>query len=421
LISFVLPCNLAILSTLDNIAERYVKLVLALGKHDQHYVDAYSGPPEWRAEVEQKEQTLATIRQLASSARVDAGGNAEPRARFLATQLKALITRVDMLEGKKMTFDEESAALYDVVDSGRPGNYYEDACQELEKLLPGTGSLAERFERQREKLHVAPERLTAVFDAATEEARRRTKQFIELPENESFRIEYVTGQVWGAYNWYQGNYQSLIQVNTDLPISISNVVHLACHEGYPGHHVYNALLESNLAKGKGWVEFTVYPLYSPQSLIAEGTAEYGDELAFSPEDRLAFEKEVLYPLAGLDSTLAEPFNAIKTAVAKLNWSSTDSARRYLNGEATRQETVEWLMEYGLSTPERAAQRVRFIEANRSYVVTYDVGLQLVRTYVESRASTVKDRWAVFTELLSTPQTPSSLAAARGVAGTRQLI
>ena len=37
---------------MNGIAERYVKLVLALGQHDADYVDAYYGPPEWKKEAE---------------------------------------------------------------------------------------------------------------------------------------------------------------------------------------------------------------------------------------------------------------------------------------------------------------------------------------------------------------------------------
>ncbi len=67
-------------------------------------------------------------------------------------------------------------------------------------------------------------------------------------------------------------FYSVIQIATDFPVYIDSPVGLAAHEGYPGHHVYNILLEQNLVKDKGWIEYTVYPLYSPQSLIAEGTA-----------------------------------------------------------------------------------------------------------------------------------------------------
>ena len=55
------------------------------------------------------------------------------------------------------------------------------------------------------------------------------------------------------------------------------------------------LLEKHLVRDRGWIEFTVYPLFSPQSLIAEGTANYGIEVAFSPADRLRFETRRAVP------------------------------------------------------------------------------------------------------------------------------
>ena len=46
---------------MNTIAERYVKLVLALGQHDADYVDAFYGPPEWKAEAERRKKPLAEI------------------------------------------------------------------------------------------------------------------------------------------------------------------------------------------------------------------------------------------------------------------------------------------------------------------------------------------------------------------------
>ena len=129
-------------------------------------------------------------------------------------------------------------------------------------------------------------------------------QHVTLPADEHFTVEYVTNKSWSGYNWYQGGFRSLIQVNTDLPIYIDRAIDLACHEGYPGHHVYNALLEKHLVKDRGWIEFTVYPLFSPQSLIAEGTANFGIEVAFPGRERVEFEQATLFPAAGLDPSSA---------------------------------------------------------------------------------------------------------------------
>src|SRR6185436_9984621 len=162
------------------------------------------------------------------------------------------------------------------------------------------------------------------------ECRRRTLQHVRLPVAETFTVEYVKNKSWSGYNWYQGDYRSLIQVNTDLPIYIDRAIDLACHEGFPGHHVYNALLEQRLVRERGWVEFSVYALFSPQSLIAEGTANYGIEVAFPGEERAAFEREVLYPLAGLDVSQAVMHDRVQALVDKLSYAGNEAARKYLN-------------------------------------------------------------------------------------------
>jgi hypothetical protein len=259
---------------------------------------------------------------------------------------------------------------------------------------------------------VPPERLSEVFDAAIAECRSRTLDHVALPAGESFTVEFVTDKSWSGYNWYQGGFRSLIQVNTDLPIYIDRAIDLACHEGYPGHHVYNALLEQHLVRERGWREFTVYALFSPQSLIAEGTANYGIEVAFSDDDRLAFERDVLFPLAGLDAARADEYYEVLTLVDRLAYAGNEAARRYLDGEIDRAAAAAWLSRYAMTPPLRAEQRTRFIDQYRSYVINYNLGKDLVKQYIESRGGTSDRpdvRWREFAALLSSPRLPSGLA------------
>jgi hypothetical protein len=198
-------------------------------------------------------------------------------------------------------------------------------------------------------------------------------------------------------------------VNTDLPIYIDRAVDLACHEGYPGHHVYNVLLEKNLVRDRGWMEFTVYPLFSPQSLIAEGTANYGIQVAFPDEERLAFEQQVLFPAAGLDPAKTKEYYAVQALVEKLSYAGNEAARRYLNGEIDARAAAAWLEKYALMPAERAAQRVRFFDQYRSYVINYNLGKDMVREYIEARAQGDESRrWEEFGKLLSSPRLPSGL-------------
>jgi hypothetical protein len=331
------------------------------------------------------------------------------RHEYLRRQTEALIARVEILQGKKLTFDEEAKALYDGEPPTHDEAYFQRLNAAIEKELPGEGPLTERIEKFRMRFVIPREKLDTVFRAAIEGCRARTLQHMTLPPGESFTLEYVTNKAWSGYNWYKGDYKSLIQINTDLPIFIDRAIDLACHEGYPGHHVYNMMLEKSLVNDRGWMEYSVYPLYSPQSLLAEGSANYGIEVAFPAQERMEFEKKTLFPLAGLDPAGAEQYSRVQELVAKSSYADNEAARNYLDGKITAAQAQEWLTKYALMSPERAKKRVKFIENVRAYVINYNLGQDLVRDYVERESGgDAQKRWQIFTQLLSSPRLPSGL-------------
>ena len=408
---------------MNAIAERYVKLVLNIGVYDPDYVDAYYGPEEWKpsgdaaakkeqfpfADFDKEVESLLHSLNTINTSRMNSVEKL--RHASMVKQLVAVRGRIVLLSGKKILFDEESQQVYDAVAPAFPESHYKELLGELGGLLPGTGKVSDRLERYKQSFVIPKEKLDAVFKAAIAEGRRLTLQHIHLPSAESFAVEYVSNKPWSGYNWYKGGSFSVIQVNTDLPIFIDRAVDLACHEGYPGHHVYNMLMEKNLVRDRGWLEFSVYPLFSPQSLIAEGSANFGVEMALPGEERVDFEREVLFPIAGMDPSKAEEYYRIQSVKAKLDYAGNESARNYLDGKWTREDAVEWLVTYALFSPERATQRVSFIERYRSYVINYNLGQDMVRTYIESRGGVSGNpplRWKLFEELLSQPHTPSDL-------------
>ena len=260
---------------MNGIAEDYVKLVLNIGQYDDDFVDAYYGPEEWRKGLKQNLQfdsiaykILSTqadelLNELESLGEYKADELETLRFRYLYKQLLACKTKIFMLNGLLLPFDEETKALYDASAPTHNDEFFQSAITELDKILPGSGDVAKRLNDFKMKFVIPTDKLKDVFDAAIKECRTKTLDQIKLPQEESFTVEYVKDKPWGAYNWYKGNFYSVIQVNTDLPIYIDRAVDLAAHEGYPGHHVYNVLLESNLAKKRDWVEFKVYALFSP--------------------------------------------------------------------------------------------------------------------------------------------------------------
>jgi hypothetical protein len=401
------------------ISREYVRLVLALGKHDADYVDAYYGPDDIKREAEAANLSLDAIAKSVGTLiewvkGVPAAGNDELsrlRHQYLEKQLGAMAARVRMLKGERFSFDEESKLLYDAVAPRYDEAHFQTMLDRLDTRFPGSGPLVDRYDAWKKAFVIPRDKLDAVFQAAIAACREKTVAHVKLPPGETFTVEYVTNKSWSGYNWYQGKFRSLIQVNTDLPIYIDRAIDLACHEGYPGHHVYNALLEQHLVKERGWFEFTVYPLFSPQSLIAEGTANYGIEVAFPGRERIEFEQTRLFPLAGIDPKRAAEYYEVQGLVEQLSYAGNEAARRYLDGKIDRAAAAEWLQRYALTPKARAEQRVRFFDQYRSYVINYNYGKDLVRTFIESRGGTAGNpakRWQEFEKLLSSPRLPSGL-------------
>ena len=400
---------------MDELAQEYLYLELSMGLHDGGHVDAYFGPDELKAAAEQTalslDQILTASKDLSGRlSSVDVGEDKRLAMRIdgLIARLHALDTRIAINKGELPNFDDESMALFGSTAPVFDASHFEAILEELDGLLPGDESLGKRVEAFNNQFAIPLDKLPAVFEAAMAECRKRTLEHIDLPEGESFTIEYVNDKPWSGYNWYQGDSISLIQVNTDFPISISRAVDLGCHEGYPGHHTFNALLEKNLVDDEGWIEFSLYPLFSPQSLIAEGSGNYGIDLAFPGRERSNFEKAVLFPLAGLNADDADLYYEVVALVAKLNFAGNEAARGYLNGDMTREETAEWLQAYAMTPEDKSLQRTRFFDAYRSYVINYNHGKAMVADYIERDDADADERWARFEAMLSSPMLPSDL-------------
>lgn len=404
----------------NKLAEQYVRLGLAIGQYDGDFVDAYYGPDSLKpttpkAAVFPKDSLLKAVEQLTSELdQFKKGGGNDSlalRAGWLSNQLVAFGRRIKIFSGQTVSFDEESKDLFGVVAPRLDENYFKEIVNRLDSSLPGKGNIAERFQRMANKFIIPKDKLDTVFKAAIAEARKRTLAHYALPATENFSLEFVKDKSWSGYNWYKGNFNSLIQINTDLQIFIERAIDVASHESYPGHHVYNMLLEKNLYRDKGWVEISLYPLFSPQSLIAEGSANYGIEVAFPGKEKNQFAKTVLLPLAGLDTTGLDNYFEALALKGSLNYVRNEVGRGLLDHTMDEKEAMRWLMEYGLANEETAAKSISFIKKYRSYVINYNYGQELVRKYIESKGGTVTaldKRWELFGKLLSNEVMVSSL-------------
>lgn len=398
---------------LDVIAADYVRMQLEIGEREEGYVDAYYGPAEWAEAAKADPRTVDELIVAAAglTARLNAldaaGWTPEEarRRRYLLAHVAAADTRLRMRQGKVFSFAEEAERLFGVRPELKPLSSYDPVLARIEALVPGEGPVGERIAAFRAPLAIPRDRLQAVMQAAIDECRRRTAVHIALPANESFTLALVGNKPWSGYNYYQGGSVSRIEINADLPIYLDRAIDLGCHEGYPGHHVYNALLEQAFVTEKGWVEMSLYPLFSPMSLVAEGSANYGIDLAFPGDEAIRYQREVLAPLAGVSPERVAANAEFLALTRQLEGAEYTIASEYLSGRMPRDQAIEALSRYRLMDRARATQRLAFIDAYRSYVINYGLGRDLVQDWIEAQGP---DHWATMKVLLSSQILPADL-------------
>jgi hypothetical protein len=394
-------------SSIDAAAERYVRLALALGARDGDSLDSYHGHPEWQADARARHATLPDIRAeaaalaetLAAAAGADTTSDAEIRRAFLIRQLRAIVARIDILGGSRPTFAEETRALF-AFDVTSDSDDDADAVRaEIATLLPGSGALSERYATFDRRYLVAPGRLDAVLSKAIEGCRTATRAHAPLPPGERVAVEYVTDLPWSAFTRYEGHSVSRIRVNAGLPLTVDRALDLACHEAYPGHHTIDSLLD---ARTPGRVEFLVRPLFSPQSMLHEAAASLAPSLAFPEPARLAFERDVLFPLAGLDPAGAALHVRVGRLVDRMSGVQAAISRQYLDGALDFPRAAAALE--GDALMPSADGVLKFLNRFRSYAATYTLGRDRLRRHLDANApqGDRNVRWRVFTDMVSAP-------------------
>jgi len=404
---------------LNALAEQYVKLGLNIGLYDPDFVDAYYGPDSLKPNTENltvfpKDSLLNSVLELKnklSEISSNLSDTGKIRAGWMSQQLIAFDRRIRIFSGEFKSFDEESKDLFGISAPVYPESHYASLLDSLDKILPGKGDVQYRFQKLANQFIIPKDKLDTIFRTTINEARNKTNEHYELPPGESFSIEYVNNKPWSGYNWYKGQYMSLIQINTDTQIFLERAIDVGSHESYPGHHVYNMLLEKNLYRDKGWVEISLYPLFSPQSFIAEGSANYGVDLAFPGENKIRFAKEKLLPLAGLDTANINLYFKALAIRSQLNYARNEAGRGLINGTMDEKQALTWMIKYCLYNEETALKSISFIRKYRSYIINYNYGMDLVKQYVETKSGhegNMDKRWEVFEQLLSNPVLPSEL-------------
>lgn len=393
---------------MDEIGHNYLTLALNLDRHLEGFVDAYFGPPELKAEVQAGEprplEALAEdARQL--QAAIEESDYHPQRKDFLTRQTRAMAAVIRNLSGDQLDFAEEVALYFDITPQMLDQAVFEEVHAEIDRLLPGPGSLPDRVAAWRKAVEVPRTLLPPLCTLALEETRRRTADLFDLPPGEEVSLELVEGPSWAAYNWYLGGYRSRIELNTDLPLTATEVVSTMAHEAYPGHHTERAIKEYRLYQQAGQGEQGVSLILAPENVLAEGMATSGLRVLFDDEELAGFLRDSVYPLAGLADVNPERDIAV---ARRLNvvYKVLGNAALLLHPDGRpAEEVLSYVERYALASPEEAAKLLKFMEQpmGGSYAFNYAVGRELLAPLLEG-----PDAVANFRRLLSEPLTPTQI-------------
>jgi hypothetical protein len=357
--------------------EDYLLLALRLDRHVEGLVDSYYGPARFREEV--AAEGLVPAARLVADATTLRDALADG---WLRDQVDGCRTSARVLAGEQLSYSDEVQGSHGVRPERTPEAAFEEIHAELDELLPGAGTLAERRLAWRER-HLCPgEKAVPVLEELLPLLRACTLRVVELPEGEHVTLEPVSDEPWWAFNYYQGDLHSRVVVNTDVPTTGIDLLHLAAHEVYPGHHTEHALKEHLLVRRDGLLEETIAPVPTPASLLSEGIAETGGDVVIDDATR----EQVYAILRSHGIELPDPERAARVSAAldRLRGVGINAALMIHEDGTSLEEAQDYVQRWTLNTPEQAAHSVRFVTDPtwRAYAITYSAGRRLCARYVD---------------------------------------
>ena len=412
----------------DPVARDYLLLGLRLDQHLPGTVDGFYGPAELKARVDM--EPLRKPARLADDAvelRARLGSEVAEleRRSWLDLQLVALETLARVAAGEPIPYLEQVERCLTLRPERRPNSRFDEAIRELDALLPGNGSLADRLAANDAEWTVPPEHVGAVVELLVARCRERAARLYDLPKGEALHVSLVRGQPWTGYNWYDGGYRSRFDLNLDLPVRLPALLGVVAHETYPGHHLEHATKERVLVEEHGQLEASIVLINTPECLLSEGLANVGVRIAVHPAEVPDLLVE-LAPIAGL--ALADDPEALRDAAARqgaiadrratLGEARINAALQVHVDGAPPEQVVDYLVDVGGLSPASAAKRLEFIGHPlwRLYDYVYTEGVALLDPWLDAVPPAERD--ARFGRLLREPLTPPAIRAETATARAR---
>jgi hypothetical protein len=321
------------------------------------------------------------------------------RQRSLRAHAASLALQLQPEEMRKLPVAERVRRIYGFEPAFAPLAGFDPAIDALDKSLPGSGSLSDRIDAMKHRAEVPKDRIEAVVRTAVAECRRRAAMHLRLPM-ETLTISFPADPLVPGQSDYLGGGKGTMAVSTVVPADVDRLLQLSCHEAYPGHHTNYASMDENLWRKRHWPEGKVSLVFEPQFPVSDAISEFGTGLNFPLDERMKYEREVLYPLAGLTMQDESAWRAYLSARSSVLGATSTVIRDYLDGKIDAQTAKRLSMRYRLMNPRSAEQLLKMVDAFGIDIIASDQGwLAIDRAFA---GKPVDEQWRLLQRMEEEP-------------------
>lgn len=338
---------------LDRVAAQYINYAMHLDRLRPGEIDAWFGPERLDTRGSPSDTSFDAIADAAAVLREELADETSERGAALRHRIAELEAVAAFLaDPGGLSFSEQTSALYDVAWPEASGSDIDTSLAAIDTELSGRGSVRARMASLRRRLVIPAEKRQAVFETALAECRRRTLANWALTPEEGIDLVW-TRDVDAAWHSFDGNGRSTLQVNPLAIATIDQPLEVACHETYPGHHAQFVVFEAAAGTAGLPLEDRLVLLRSPVSALREAAAVNAVDLAFPGEERLRFERDVLFPLAGLDAADADLLHRLRPLLKRVAQAIPLIIQEHEDRELSDAEAINRLQSEALVASPRA--------------------------------------------------------------------
>lgn len=393
-------------ATLDSLAEDFAVVAIASEKIAPDTVGAGRALADWpgRARVQaiDRAAAIAELNRIVSAIDtlpVPADSMLAMRQRRLRAFAVSLALQLQPDALAMLPTADRVRRLYGFEPVFTPLTDYDAAIDRLDKAVPGSGTIPDRIAAMRARAAVPPDKIERVVRAAVAECRRRTALHLRLPREE-LEIFFPNDPLVPAQASYEGNGKGRMAVSIAIPADVGRLLQTACHEAYPGHHTHFATLDERLWRGRVWPEIGVSLGFNPVFPVSDAISEYGVGLVFPLDERMKFEREVLYPLAGLTMQDEAGWRALIQARSSVLGATSTVIRDYLDKKIDEPTAKTLAMRYRLMSPQSAEQLLKMVNAFGPDIIASDQGwLAIDRAFA---GKPVDEQWRLLQRMEEEP-------------------